>query len=125
MQRVRRVLEDELAERFGGFPVRFPVTWDPSVSHRVEVATVADFATSRLGVDPTQGMSVLDWLSVTGQSVLEVTAGPVFADRTRTLAPARALLAWYPPRRALRARRGLAAAVPADAVLGPDRRVGR
>jgi hypothetical protein len=29
--------------------------------------------------------------------VLEVTAGPVFADRTRTLAPARALLAWYPP----------------------------
>ena len=42
-------------------------------------------------------MSALDWLTVTGQSVLELTAGPVFADRTRTLAPARALLAWYPP----------------------------
>ena len=79
------------------FPVRFPVTWDSSVSHKVEVATVADFAASRLGVDPTQGMSVLDWLSVTGQSVLEVTAGPVFTDRTRTLAAARALLGWYPP----------------------------
>jgi Domain of unknown function (DUF4037) len=94
---ISRLLEDELPERFRGFPVRFPVTWDPSASHKVEVASVADFATSRLGVDPTQGMSVLDWLSVTGQSVLEVTAGPVFADRTRTLAPARALLAWYPP----------------------------
>jgi len=40
---------------------------------------------------------VLDWLSVTGQSVLEVTAGRVFTDRTRTLAAVRTLLAWYPP----------------------------
>ena len=95
--RIRRLLEDELPERFGEFPVRFPVTWDSSVSHKVDVATVAGFAASRLGTDPTQGMSVLDWLTVTGQSVLEVTAGPVFTDRTRTLAPARALLAWYPP----------------------------
>ena len=95
--RIRRLLEDELPERFRGFPVRFPVTWDSSVTHKVDVATVADFAVSRLGVDPTRGMSVLDWLTVTGQGVLEVTAGPVFADRTRALAPARALLAWYPP----------------------------
>ena len=95
--RIRRLLEDELPERFRGFPVRFPVTWDSSVTHKVDVATVADFAVSRLGVDPTGGMSALDWLTVTGQSVLEVTAGPVFADRTRTLAPARALLGWYPP----------------------------
>ena len=95
--RVRQLLEDELPERFGGFPVRFPVTWDSSVSHKVDVATVADFAASRLGMDPTRGMTVLDWLTVTGQSVLEVTAGPVFTDRTRTLVPARALLAWYPP----------------------------
>jgi hypothetical protein len=94
--RISRLLEDELPERFRGFPVRFPVTWDTSATHKVEVATVADFAAGRLGVDPTQGMSVLDWLTVTGQSVLEVTAGPVFADRTCTLAPARALLAWYP-----------------------------
>ena len=95
--RLSRILEEGLPERFGHFPVRFPVTWDSSVSHKVEVATVADFAVSRLGVDPTGGLSALDWLSLTGQSVLEVTAGPVFADRTRALAPARALLAWYPP----------------------------
>ncbi len=94
---ISRMLEDELPERFGEFPLRFPVTWDSSVSHKVEVATVGDFAASRLGVDPTSGLSVLDWLSLTGQSVLEVTAGPVFTDTTRTLAPVRALLAWYPP----------------------------
>jgi hypothetical protein len=39
----------------------------------------------------------VDWLTLTGQSVLEVTAGPVFTDRTRTLAAVRTLLAWYPP----------------------------
>ena len=94
--RISRMLEDKLPERFGEFPVRFPATWDPSVSHKVEIATVADFAVSRLGVDPTRGLSVLDWLSVPGQSVLEVIAGPVFTDRTRTLAPVRTLLAWYP-----------------------------
>ena len=94
---ISAILEKELPERFGEFPVRFPVTWDSSVSHRVEVATVADFAASRLGVDPSGGLSVLDWLTVTGQSVLEVTAGPVFTDRTRTLAAVQTLLAWYPP----------------------------
>ena len=95
--RISRLLEERLPDRFGGFPVRFPVTWDSSVAHRVEVATVADFTASRLGVDPTGGLSVLDWLSMTGQSVLEVTAGPVFTDRTRTLASVRSLLTWYPP----------------------------
>lgn|GEM_PF-998791 len=95
--RISQMLEEGLPERFGEFPVRFPVTWDSAVSHQIEVATVTEFAASRLGADPTGGLSVLDWLSVTGQSVLEVTAGPVFTDRTRTLAAVRTLLAWYPP----------------------------
>jgi Domain of unknown function (DUF4037) len=95
--RISAILEEELPERYGEFPVRFPVTWDSSLSHQVEVATVADFTASRLGVDPSGGLSALDWLSVTGQSVLEVTAGPVFTDRTRTLAAVRTLLDWYPP----------------------------
>lgn len=94
---ISRMLADRLPERFEELPVRFPITWDSSLSHRVEVATVADFAASRLGVNPTGGLSVLDWLTLTGQSVLEVTAGPVFADRTRALGPVRASLTWYPP----------------------------
>jgi len=95
--RIDRMLEERLPDRFGEFPVRFPVTWDSSVTHKVHVATVAGFAASRLGVDPTGGLSVLDWLSLTGQSVLEMTAGPVFIDQTQTLASVRAMLAWYPP----------------------------
>jgi hypothetical protein len=90
------LLETELPESYRGWPVRFPVTWDTSVSHKVEVATVAGFTASRLGTDPGAGLSVPDWLLLTGQSVLEVTAGPVFADQTRELAPVRAMLAWYP-----------------------------
>ena len=38
--RIRRMLE-EGCPTGPGFPVRFPVTWDSSVSHKVEVATVA------------------------------------------------------------------------------------
>ena len=94
---VSLLLERELPEFYRGFPVRFPLTWDPSLSHKVEIATVAEFAASRLGIDPTAGLSVLDWLILTGQSVLEVTAGPVFADRTAELAQVRATLRWYPP----------------------------
>jgi len=94
---VSQLLERELPESYLGFPVRFPLTWDPSSSHRVDVATVAGFATGRLGIDPAAGLPALDWLILTGQSVLEVTAGPVFADRTAELARVRAALRWYPP----------------------------
>jgi Domain of unknown function (DUF4037) len=90
------LLERELPESYRGWPVRFPMTWDSSVSHKVEVATVAGFAAGRLGADPAAGLSVPDWLMLTGQSVLEVIAGPVFTDQTRELAPVRAMLAWYP-----------------------------
>jgi hypothetical protein len=94
---ISELLERELPQSYRGYPVRFPVTWDRSPSHKVEVATVSGFAASRLGVDPTGELSVLDWLVLTGQSVLEVIAGPVFADLTAGLASARTALRWYPP----------------------------
>src|SRR2546426_3222118 len=40
---VSGLLERELPESYQGYPVRFPVTWDISPSHKVEVATVAGF----------------------------------------------------------------------------------
>ena len=58
---------------------------------------MAGFAASRLGVDPTGDMSAVDWLVLTGHSVLEVTAGPIFVDQTTELARVRATLRWYPP----------------------------
>jgi uncharacterized protein DUF4037 len=94
---IAALLERELPGSYLGHPVRFPVTWDSSRTHNVDVATVGGFATGRLGVDPAGGLPVLDWLVLTGQSVLEVIAGPVFTDRTAQLAPVRAALRWYPP----------------------------
>ncbi len=94
---ISQLLERELPESYRGLPVRFPLSWNPSLSHGIDVATVAGFAAGRLGIDPAGGLSVLDWLVLTGQSVLEVTAGPVFADRTAGLARVRAALRWYPP----------------------------
>jgi hypothetical protein len=94
---ISHLLENDLPDTYLGYPVRFPVTWDASIRHNIEVATVAAFAAGRLGVDPTGDLSVLDWLVLTGQSVLEVIAGPVFTDRTDGLAPVRTLLRWYPP----------------------------
>ncbi len=94
---VRDLLASQLPERFGGFPVRFATTWDAAVSHRVEVATVGDFAASRLGVNPLAGLAVQDWLTLAGQGVLEVLAGPVYADSTAELPVLRRGLAWYPP----------------------------
>ena len=91
------LLERGLPDSYRGYPVRFPVTWDPALTHKVDVATVAGFAASRLGVDPTGELSVPDWLVLTGQSVLEVIAGPVFADRISELAQVRTALRWYPP----------------------------
>ncbi len=94
---IDRLLERELPVRYGTHPVRFPVTWDPTDTHNVHVATVADFCVSRLGVGPTGKLTALDWLCLTGQSVLEVTAGPVFEDQTTSLQRARHTLRHYPP----------------------------
>lgn len=95
-----RALDRLLPEQFGGLPVRFATTWDPACTHRVQVDTVGRFALGRLGVSPLAGpagLSTVDWLTLTGQAVLEVTAGPVYADATTELAVLRRRLAWYPP----------------------------
>ncbi|WP_211319670.1 DUF4037 domain-containing protein [Quadrisphaera granulorum] len=90
-------LQAALPQGWNGLPVRFAVTWDRREHHRVEVASVRGFARSRLGLDPLAPWDALDWLSLTGQSVLEVVAGPVFTDSTRSLAEVRRRLAHYPP----------------------------
>jgi hypothetical protein len=107
--RISQILEDRLPEQFGELPVRFPVTWDSSVSHKVEVATVADFAASRLGVDPTRDLVCLafalsrrwapyaKWrgtvfrslpIAARLPSLLEATTAPRWRDRENALAAA-------------------------------------
>ncbi|MEW1953479.1 DUF4037 domain-containing protein [Terrabacter sp. NPDC080008] len=89
-------LDEVLPETFAGHPVRFPTTWDPSIRHRVQVSTARDLALARLGVDATGDLGVTEWLTLTGQAVLELTAGKVFVDHTGQLDGIRRRLAWYP-----------------------------
>lgn len=89
-------LQDGLPETFLGLPTRFATTWNPVVAHRVEVASPDEFAGSRLGIATDRDWDGADWLSVTGQSVLEVTAGPVFTDEPGRLTAIRRRLSWYP-----------------------------
>ena len=93
---VGEFLEARLPVAFAGRPVRFATTWDPVVRHRVEVATVEEFVVQRLGVGPDAPWSVTDWLGFTGQSVLELVAGPVFADDEGRWARLRGRLAHHP-----------------------------
>ena len=89
---LRERLERDLPDEFDGHPVRFPTSWKPQ-GHQVDVHTVDGFALSRLGVIP---LDAIDWLLLTGQSVLEVVAGPVFHDDTGMLTALRTRLHWYP-----------------------------
>jgi hypothetical protein len=95
--RVLSMLEQEAPSTFRGLPVRFGVSADPVERVRVDMTTVSAFADQQLGFDPRgNGASVLDWLSVTGQSALEVVSGAVFEDQAGELTRLREALAWYP-----------------------------
>lgn len=95
-QEVDTLLERELPASWRGRPTRFATTWEPVVRQRCETATARDFALSRLGVDASRELTPTDWLSLTGQSVLEVTAGPVFHDNAGQISAIRERLRWYP-----------------------------
>ena len=88
--------ERELPPSYAGYPTRFATTWSPVPTHEIQVDTVMGFATGRLGVDPRNGLSDLEWLCLTGHGVLETVGGPVFHDATTELARLRATLEWYP-----------------------------
>ncbi len=94
-QTVRDLLERELPETFLGHPVRFPTSWDPALTHAVEVETLGSFTHRRLGIDAFTELSPPAWLVLPGQAVLEVVAGPVFADQVG-LTELRERLRWYP-----------------------------
>ena len=92
---VRRALATELPEVFQGWPVRYG--WDAvPVDHHVRVTSLTDWLVERLGVDPTAGVSLADWLVTPQQRLLEVVAGAVYADDRGELARVRSELTWYP-----------------------------
>lgn len=98
---VDALLERELPRLWRDHPARFATTWDPVVRQRVQVASAADFASSRVGIAPERlsgdaPIEIIDWLQLTGQAALEVTAGPVLHDGTGAITAIRDRLARYP-----------------------------
>ena len=94
--RVDAVLEAALPGEWGGHPTRFATTFDPIVRQRAEVASPLAFARSRTGLTLDRAPNTVEWLSLTGQAVLEVVGGAVFRDDTGELTAIRQRLAWYP-----------------------------
>jgi hypothetical protein len=92
---VAAILERELPETFGGWPVRFG--WDDvPVSHHVDVDTVDGWLERRVGLGRPTELGPIDWLVTPQQLLLEATAGEVFHDGLGELNTVRASLAWYP-----------------------------
>lgn len=85
----RSFCERDVAPLLGGIPHATPALPDG-----VELHTLQSFIAAHLGVDPVDD---IDWLLLTGQSVLEVIAGAVFRDDTGELTALRSKLQWYPP----------------------------
>ncbi|PUB20315.1 uncharacterized protein DUF4037 [Promicromonospora sp. AC04] len=96
VREVDQVLAAALPASYQGWPTAFPLSKDPTVRHQVEIEAPADFVRERTGLDVGDGMTATDWLSLTGQSALEVTAGPVFEDTSGEITALRERLAWYP-----------------------------
>jgi hypothetical protein len=94
--KVDAYLAAELPDLYAGLPTRFPFTGQTESIHHVEVYSPEGFVTGRLGFDPRVGLSAIDWLTVTGQAVLEVIGGPVFVDQAGEITAIRDRLQWYP-----------------------------
>jgi len=67
-----------------------------TVTHLIEITSVAAFARERLGVSVHALPSARDWLLCSEQSLLEVTAGVVFRDDLGELTRLRQSFAYYP-----------------------------
>ena len=100
-------LAHELPRAFAGFPTHFGPTDDPGnariaaiddgpVAHRVAVLDLGAYLRNRIGADPRDRFSAVDWLTTPTQRLLELTSGEVFADPRGDLARVRETLAWYP-----------------------------
>jgi hypothetical protein len=100
------VLSQELPVSVHGYPTNYdqpfsgeaglvPVEHGP-VRPWVAVVTVPGFFRDYLGIDATQPLKVMDWLSLPPQHLRTVAAGKVFHDGWGELSRVRELLCWYP-----------------------------
>jgi hypothetical protein len=66
------------------------------VRHHVYFHTVREFIGKYLGIDPHSTPSIVDWLLMYQNALLEITSGAVYHDGLGELGPIRQSLAWYP-----------------------------
>lgn len=92
-----QLLERELPETVGGYPVRFASSdGTHPAGHWVAVTTVGEFVEGTLGFDLAQPLTVVDWLTFPMQRLLELTAGEVYHDGSGELTAVRERFAYYP-----------------------------
>ncbi len=94
--RLETFLDRELPEEFLGYPVRFSYPHGTAPRPWVHVENAHAYFAHRLSADPTNGLSVPEWLAVPTQTLRELTAGRVFHDGTGLLNAYRSTLTWYP-----------------------------
>jgi hypothetical protein len=99
------MLSRRLPTRFLGWSTHFTgkgerVRWRADtkgpVDHYITITDAGTWLTERLGFDPRDGVSLLDWLCTPWQRLAEVTGGGLFHDDLGELTAVRERLAWYP-----------------------------
>jgi Domain of unknown function (DUF4037) len=98
VDRISHALTSRLPAGFRGYPIRFPLTGEPSSAarHHVTVAVLGHWMRGLLGFDPLRAITLLDWLATPTQRLAELTGGAVFHDGLSELEPLRARMSWYP-----------------------------
>lgn len=92
---VRARIDDALPETFRGWPVQYG--WDDvTQGAHLEVTSLEQWLTGRLGVDPRQSPTPVDWLLMSQQQLLGLTRGRVYADPDGELAAARSAAGYFP-----------------------------
>jgi len=106
--KVTEMLSEKLPHEFLGYSTNYGEPDDNRVrhavkiksgpvNHMVQIFTLRSFFLARLGFDPSQQMSVIDWLTVPQQRLLEVVSGGVYHDGLGRLDAIREKLKFYPP----------------------------
>ncbi len=82
-------------EPFSGEAQMVPVEVGP-IKPWVALTTIPKFFSGYLGIDPTQEITLLDWLTMPPQHLRTVAAGEIFHDGLGQLENVRTQLNWYP-----------------------------
>ena len=104
---ISEVLATQLPKEFRGYSTNFAepdenrVGWmapaeSDRVRHHVYFHTVGEFIGGYLGIDPHRTPTIIDWLLMYQNALLEVTGGSVYHDGLGELVPLRQSLKWYP-----------------------------